>query len=207
MRPSPLSEIDASFVTSPDIHIDTPPAAPGAGPEWDEAFIRVQSYLRSFGMESPIQLNEIASGIIQEARRSLREGAAGDPVGTAMRITQARIGAWFARSGKPYDWSKGRDRAQGRLALIVADLPKRWRQSFLSPAPLPSELASAMNSVEILPGPEVQLSAMTPEPLEFGILESGEGRAQAKRMWLPARLFFAWLLIFGFFGIAWAASH
>ena len=158
-------------------------------------------------MESPILLNDVASGIIQEARQAVHEGAPGDPLGTAMRITQARIGAWFARSGRPYDWSKGRDRAQGRLALIVADLPKRWRQSFLSPAPLPSELASAMTSVEILPGPEVQLSNMTPEPLEFGILEAGDGRVPAKRFWLPARLLFAWLLIFGFFGIAWAASH
>lgn len=203
----PPHEFYAFTVTTSEIHPDAPTTDPIAPPEWDEAFTRVQSYLRAFGMESPILLNEIASGIIEEARRSLRDGGAGDPVGTAMRITQARIGAWFARSGKPYDWSKGRDRAQGRLALIVADLPKRWRQSFLSPAPLPPELAVAMNSVEILPGPELQLSNMAPEPLEFGILDAGEARAQAKRMWLPARLFFAWLLIFGFFGIAWAASH
>ncbi|HEY1763906.1 MAG TPA: hypothetical protein VGF85_03215 [Opitutaceae bacterium] len=194
-------------MTPSDIHIDAPTPAPIADPEWDEAFMRVQSYLRAYGMESPIHLNNVASGIIQEAHQAYHDGTPGDPVGTAMRITQARIGAWFARSGKPYDWSKGRDRAQGRLALIVADLPKRWRQSFLSPAPLPSELASAMSSVEILPGPEVKLSNMTPEPLEFGILDSGEGLAAAKRMWLPARLFFAWILIFGFFGIAWAASH
>jgi hypothetical protein len=194
-------------VTSTDTPLEPSLAGAAADPSWDEAIVRVQSYLRAYGMESPILLNEVSSSIIQEARDALRDGAPGDPVGTAMRITQARIGAWFARSGRPCDWLNERDRAQGRLALVVADLPGRWRQSFLSPNPLPSELASALNAVEVLPGPEVTFSNMAPEPLEFGILDAGDGRVPSKRFWLPARLIFSWLLIFGFFGIAWAASH
>ncbi len=61
--------------------------------------------------------------------------------------------------------------------------------------------------VEILPGPELRLSSMAPEPLEFGLLESGDSRLPSRRFWVPARFVFSWVLIFGFFGIAWAASH
>jgi hypothetical protein len=192
--------------------LTTSPATLGSStqaidPDWDEAFMRVQSYFRAYGMESPLQLNELAAGIIQEARERLREGAPGDPLGVAMRIAQAHIGAWFARSGKDLDWSNDRARAQGRLALIVADLPGRWRHSFMSASPLPPELSAAMTSVEIFPGPELKLTSMAPEPLEFGILDSGDGRVPTKRYWLPAKLLSSWLLICGFFGIAWAASH
>ncbi len=186
---------------------NTETVLPDIEPEWDEAFLRVQSYLRAYGMESPVLLNETTAGIIREARELALDPAAESPVSLAIGIAQSRIGEWFAQSGRQLDWSDDRMRAQGRLALIVADLPGRWRQCFLSSNPLPAELAAAMRSVEILPGPELQLSSMAPEPLEFGILESGDSRLPSRRFWIPARFLVSWAVIFGFFGVAWAASH
>lgn len=191
----------------PAAHSDFDPTIRAVEPDWDEAFLRVQSYLRAYGMESPVLLSEVTAGIIQEARARSQEGAPGSPVALAMDLTQSRIGAWFAQSGQDIDWSNERMRAQGRLALIVADLPGRWRHYFLSPNPLPSDLGEAMKSFQILPGPELRLSGMAPEPLEFGLLEPGDNRLPARRFWVPARVMVSWLLIFGFFGIAWAASH
>ncbi len=169
--------------------------------------MRVQSYLRAYGMESPVLLNETTAGIIREAREHAQGGPGEHPMSLALGIAQLKIGEWFAQSGRQLDWSDGRTGAQGRLALIVADLPGRWRQFFLSSNPLPAELAAAMRSVEILPGPELRLTSMAPEPLEFGLLESGDSRLPGRRFWIPARFVFSWVLIFGFFGIAWAASH
>src|SRR5579863_8664 len=72
-----------------------PPCA--ADPAWDEAFLRVQSYLRAHGLESPVLLNQATAGIIREAREN--PGPAGtEPVARAMEAAHARIGAWFARS-------------------------------------------------------------------------------------------------------------
>jgi hypothetical protein len=176
-------------------------------PSWDEAFLRVEGYLRSYGLESHTLLNQITASIIAEARERARSGDHADPVALAMEVTHSRIGAWFARSGHSVDWSDGRVRAQGRLALIIADVPGRWANSFLSQDPLPDELVAAMASFQMLPSPELRPSNMAPEPLEFGILEPGDPRLRSKRIWLPMRVVVPWLLIFGFFGVAWASSH
>jgi hypothetical protein len=176
-------------------------------PAWDEAFLRVESYLRSYGLESHVLLHQVTASIIEEARGNARNGDAENPVVLAMNATQSRIGAWLARSGQPVDWTNDRTRAQGRLALIVADLPGRWPSSFLSSDPFPSDLAAAMASTHVLPSPGMKVSNMAPEPLEFGLLEPGDPRIQTKRIWVPIRAVVPWLLIFGFFGVAWASSH
>jgi hypothetical protein len=125
----------------------------------------------------------------------------------AMEVTHSRISAWFAQAGFPIDPANDLIRVQNRLALIIADLPRQWANHFLSPDPVPADFASAMASVRILPGPEMRPSGMVPEPLEFGILEPGESRLPSRRVWVPVRVVTSWLLIFGLFGFAWAATH
>ena len=182
-----------------------PPTGPSS-PAWDEAFLRVQSYLRAYGLESPVLLSQVTGSLIDEAR-SRPESAQAEPVELAMEVTQARIGAWFAQAGFPVDPASGQRFLQGRLALIIADLPGRWANHFLSPGPVPEDLAAAMASLRILPGPEMRPSSMSPEPLEFGILEPGDSRLPSRRIWVPVRVATSWLLIFGLFGLAWAATH
>jgi hypothetical protein len=183
------------------------PTASGSEPAWDEAFLRVESYLRAYGLESHVLLHKVTASIIEEARGNAQSGAVGNPVELAMIATQSRIGAWLARSGQPADWANERIRTQGRLALITADLPSRWPNSFLSSDPFPTDLAAAMASSQVLPAPGMKVSNMAPEPLEFGLLEPGDPRIQSKRIWMPMRAVVPWLLIFGFFGVAWASSH
>lgn len=181
--------------------------APGADPAWDEAFLRVESYLRAYGLESRVLLNQITSAIIAQAQAAARGEPDETPVGLAMEVTQRRIGEWLSQSGPQIDWTNERNRAQGRLALIMADLPGRWPNHFLSADPLPADLAGAILSSQILPAPGMRVSNMAPEPLEFGLLEPGDPRLQSKRIWIPMRAVVPWLLIFGFFGVAWASSH
>jgi hypothetical protein len=178
-----------------------------ADPAWDEAFLRVESYLRAYGLESRVQLNQVTALIIDEARQRLEAGGAGDPVRVAMDITHSHIGAWFVKAGHDLDWSDERIRVQGRLALVIADLPGRWANYFLGPGPVPAALAAAMGSFQVLPGPEVRLSKMTPETLEFGLLEPGDTRLPSRRVWPPMRAMASWFLIFGLLGVTWAASH
>ncbi|HEY1847676.1 MAG TPA: hypothetical protein VGG37_00660 [Opitutaceae bacterium] len=183
------------------------PPVQAAEPAWDEAYLRVQSYLRAYGMDSIVTLNEVTSSVIRDARERAASGAGGEPVALALEVTHSRIGAWFAKSGGECDWSDDQTRLQGRLALILADLPGRYANCFLGSDPMPPGLARAMSSFQILPGPEVRLSNMAPEPLEFAFLEPGDPRLRGRRFWRPARAIVSWILIFGFFGIAWAASH
>lgn len=52
---------------------------PNAGPAWDEAFLRVEGYLRAYGLESHVLLNQITAEIIQEARRRIEGVQLGIP--------------------------------------------------------------------------------------------------------------------------------
>jgi hypothetical protein len=177
-----------------------------ADPAWDEAYLRVQSYLRAYGLESPVLLGQVTSSLIEEARTRSAPAHA-EPVELAMEVTHARIGSWFAQAGYSADAAKEQKSVQGRLALIIADLPGQWANHFLSRDNVPERLSAAMASFRILPGPEMRPSSMVPEPLEFGILEPGDSRLPSRRFWVPVRVLASWLLIFGLFGLAWAATH
>jgi len=175
-------------------------------PAWDEAFLRVEGYLRAHGLEGRVVLSQITTEIIREAQSRALATPGEEPIARAMEATHARIGAWFAGAGHPVDWTNERMRAQGRLTLIIADLPGRWANYFLSSDPVPAELAAALASMAILPGPELRFSNMTAEPLQFGFEPADPGLPN-RRLWLPARALISWLLIVGFFSVAWAASH
>jgi hypothetical protein len=177
-------------------------------PLWDEAFLRVESYLRAFGLESRVRLNQISSEIIKDARaHSLTEGASEPPVALAMRLTYERVGDWLARTGLELDWTNERTLAEGRLALILADLPGRWADFFLCHAPLPADLVASIASSQLLPSPELRLSNMPPAPLEFGRLESEDPGMQSIRTVSFSRAIVWWVFILGCFSVAWAASH
>ncbi len=176
-----------------------------ADPAWDEAFLRVESYLRSYGIESPVLLNRITSEIIAVARASLPENGAEEPVAVALQVTHARIGEWFAKAGHRLDWADDRDRAQGRLAMIATGMPGRWADYFLSDQPVPVDLGSALATFHVLPGPELRLSNMAPEPLEFGF-DLVDERLPGRK-WVPVRALVTWSLICASLGVTWAASH
>jgi hypothetical protein len=57
---------------------------------------------------------------------------------------------------------------RGRLALLLADMPGKWQDQFLRPAPWPQEFVDAMRESFFRAGPDFQLSKMTPRQLDLG---------------------------------------
>ncbi|MEO6993281.1 MAG: hypothetical protein ABI273_06610 [Lacunisphaera sp.] len=182
------------------------PATP-AGPAWDEAFLRVESYLRAHHLESRVRLNQITTEIIRDAFQQSRTNPGEAPVAVAMRCTQARIGAWFSRAGYKGDWSDERVRARGRLALVLKDLPGNTTSHFLSNDPVPPELPGLLAAGVLLPGPELQLINMPPAPLEFGFDAPSNPSTAQKSGWSSVREAAGWIALVGIYGAAWAASH
>lgn len=178
-----------------------------SGPAWDEAFLRVESYLRAHHLAGRVLLNQLTADIIREAGGRAQEHPREDPVVAAMQVTHAWIGAWLARAGLTGDWSDARVRAGGRLALVLADVPGSWASSFLSAEPVPPELASALNSGVLQPGPELRFSNMSAAPFEFSFADPDDPNRPTKSGWAGMRAAAGWLAIVGFYGAAWAASH
>jgi hypothetical protein len=191
---------------SPDT-ISRPAASSPIDPAWDEAFVRVESYLRAHHVESRILLNQLAAEIITEARGRAPSGSTDEPVTVAMAVTHARIGAWFARAAPNSDWTDERARARGRLALVVANLPGHRPDNFLTDKPVPPELTAAIASFQFQPGPELRFSNMPPAPLEFGFDETATPQAVRQRVRQLVRAASSWLIVVGLIGVAWAASH
>ncbi len=174
---------------------------------WDEAFLRVESYLRAHHVESRVLLNELATDIIREARERARTRVGEAPVTAAMHITHTRIGQWFEQAGHRGDWSDERVRVRGRLALLLARGPARPADYFLATEPVPSGLASAITSGVLQPGPEIRFTNMAAAPLEFGFDNPRDPNSPPQSRGERVRAAMTWLSIVAIYGVAWAASH
>jgi len=193
---------------SNEVSHEIAPPRPPLNPDWDEAFLRVESYLRAHQLESRMQLNEVVTDIIREARESLAHDGTGAPVATAMRVTHKRIGEWLARAGGEGDWASDvRVRQRGRLSLVLGNVPGQWAGYFLSKDAVPPDLAADLAAGTLRPGPELKLTNMPPAPLEFGSSNPQGTISGRKKAWASVRDAGMWLLVMGFFGVAWAASH
>lgn len=177
---------------------------------WDDAFVRVESYLRAHRIESRLLLNRLTTEIIEKARSLARERPDEPPVKLALQVTHAHMEVWFrAVLGKNDTTATDeRIRAQGRLALVLADSSGRWSAHyFLSGETMPANLADAMRRCHVQSGPEVRLGNMPPAPLEFPFTDPDMPSWPALHRPVLYRAAALWLAIVGVMGAAWAASH
>lgn len=186
-----------------------PPGSSSAAcdPEaWDEAFLRAESYLHAHRLPSRVTVNRIANSVIAEARRS-GEGAAGPPVTAAMQALFHSMARWYGEIFAEPGLSDEALRARGRLALLVTRTEPGWPGPFLGSGPVPPPLGEALRQARLESGPEMRRSKMPPAPLEFSIAPAagrlgrtlgGQGLVKAAALWL---------LIIGFMGVTWAATH
>ena len=197
---------------SAPLRSDSPFPPEADGPGWDEAFLRVESYLRAHQIESRLVLNRLAMEIIHAAHAKADAAAPGTPtdaVGLAMREAERRTTAWFARVlGDAADPDDERLGTRGRIALVLADVPARWPQHFLAETPPPSELVDAMRAAYIEAGPELELTRMVPRPLDFGPIANVADEAwKTFARWPILRAVFAWLVFIGLLAAAWRATN
>lgn len=194
-----------------------------AGPGWDEAFLRVESYLRAHQIESRLLLNRLAMEIIRAAHDATQSAAAPgylamgtpavpavpDPVSLAMREAERRTNAWFKRVlGDAADPEDERLGTRGRIALVLANVPARWPQHFLADTPPPPELVEAMRAVYIEAGPEIEITSMFPRPMDFGPIANVADEAwKTFARWPLLRAFVGWLFFLGLLAAAWYSAH
>jgi hypothetical protein len=205
MSPAPAE----SSVVSPSSIAPEP-----MGPAWDEAFLRVESYLRAHQIESRLVLNRLAIEIIRAARAvadapGSPASAQPDPVALAMGEAERRTTAWFTRVlGDAVDPDDERLGTRGRIALVMADVPARWPQYFLAETPPPPELVEAMRAAYIEAGPELELTRMVPRPFDFGPIANVADEAwKTFARWPVLRAILGWLLFVGLLAAVWRSTH
>ncbi|MFT3829886.1 MAG: hypothetical protein QM691_09310 [Opitutaceae bacterium] len=148
------------------------PSAPDFPPrtaeDWNDAYQRVESYLRAHRIVRPLAISELTKTIVAAAwKQSLFEPDE-PPVTLALREADRVITDWFARVLAQHATHSRRLGARGRLALALADAPGRWPDAFLAPVPPPRELTAAMRAAFLRAGPPPHLFKMTPQAISLG---------------------------------------
>jgi len=172
---------------------------------WDEAFVRVQSYLHAYRLNSVLQMTQLTTEVIAQARSLAPNFPGVPPVRLAMQVLQRRMGEWFQTNIEGGDWLDDRFRARGRLAVLLSDVVTVCPEQFLSSQPARTETKAALQISELQPGPEVRLSKMPPAELEFGFGDQDE--TQEVSRWAVHPAIGMCVVLVGAMGAAWAATH
>ncbi len=151
-----------------------PPPHPAPAPSeaeadaWEEAFVRVESYLRAHRLERRARLTRLTDQLITQARRERRPLET--PVAAGLRIADHHVGTWIERAVGSASEAQHPElaRSRARLALEIADVPERWPEDFLGTEPIPPELCAAVRSAYFAAGPELRFSNMAPRPIDLG---------------------------------------
>jgi hypothetical protein len=140
--------------------------------EWEEAYAAVEAYFQALRLRNRLLVAEFVQQVLRRAvARHASEPAKSGRL-LAMEETIARVAEWTEQLlDEPLEG--GRLAARGRLALLLADMPGKWKGVFLAPPPWPARFAEAMKRSYLAAGPRFAELPMTPQRLDLNRFASG----------------------------------
>lgn len=169
--------------------------------QWDEALSRLLTFLSSLeigGVESRLR---IAMRILDRARATNPS----DPVNATLALFQSEMDQWFAQALDDPAISADRRTALGLVALRLLPEPPDGLATFPTEPP-PAELRAALKSISLRTGPDLALSSMTPQEMDFGAVEGLAQETWHQFAWGPLlRAAVIWTAIF--FAALFAYDH
>jgi hypothetical protein len=160
--------------------------------EWNAAYEKVERYLCALRLRNKVVLAQLALGVLHRAKQRAPYEARLSATELAVEEMDHVITDWFAEIlGEPPTGADQMLSTRGRLALLLADMPGKWQDQFLSPAPWPAEFVAAMREAYFRAGPDFQLARMTPRPLDLGPVATLVNISRAP--YFKVALFIVWL--------------
>ncbi|MCZ6674967.1 MAG: hypothetical protein O7C75_18710 [Verrucomicrobia bacterium] len=173
---------------------------------WDDAFEKVENYLRAHRFQSKVLLAEFVPEILARAHEKYRLDPSQDPVKLASREADLKLEGWFEElisDSVDFGVSTG---ARGRLALLLMDAPTRWPQYMLRPrSELPDEFVEEFCRSYLKAGPDMDPTHMLPRPIDLGpIPQMAESTLNnlARWPWIPSLLLWS-SIVGGFIYVFW----
>ena len=170
--------------------IGLPPWDPAQADERDEAFEKVENYLRACRVASRLHRARLAALLIHRAIARREAGAPAPLASLAIEEARAAMDGWIrgALGGEAAD-------ARAFLALYLCDGYLRWPNAFLG-GQIPREFADALKAGVVRTGPALQVSSMVPRAIDYGLLPELAGDAMEKLETAPLlKAAIVWLLI------------
>lgn len=159
--------------------LNLPKPDPGEVAELDEAYGKVENYLRACRVSSRLHRARITAMIVNRVVERRSSAAAGRPLST-LAIEEARrlITAWLSGLLPPRPDDQPYTPAEGFVALYLCDGPMRWPNAFLASGEEPPGFLDTLRARLVNAGPDLEVSSMVPRPLDRGILPELAGSAR-----------------------------
>jgi hypothetical protein len=158
--------------------------------EWNGAYARVEAYFQALGLRNKLLLGQLVSRVLDRAIERAPVELQRGPMELAAEEMDRAVTEWYAAVlDVPSTETDPVLSTRGRLALLLADMPGRWQDQFLEPAPWPEEFVQAMRENYLRAGPDFQLSHMAPRPIDLGPIVTLTQLGNVA--WV--RMLFAWL--------------
>lgn len=162
-----------------DVPLDSitlPAWQPEKAAEWDEAFEKVENYLRACRVSSRLHRARLAAVILHRAL--VQQATSSEPLSTlAIGETRAMIAQWMAELLQRPELGRQATMDEAYLALYLCDAPMRWPNAFLNPREEPPGFSETLHARLVKTGPELEVSSMVPRPLDRGLIHGLAGSA------------------------------
>ena len=172
--------------------------------EWNQAYAKVERYLTALRLRNKFLLGQYVYRILDRATRRARTESAVAPTELAMEEAVKAINDWVGQVlGTDVADTPHRIATQGRLAMLLADVPGKWQELFLTAGPWPDEFVKAMRDSYLRAGPDFQISSMQPRPIDLGPIHTLT--TLNKRPYL--KMVILWLILLGAAVGVWFLTH
>lgn len=174
-----------------------PPGVTAAA--WDQAHRRVWAYLAALGVRHDFLLHRLVQRLMERVKQCVEQGDERHPVLIASERVEEELADWFKNLLGIEDSDAAEVSLQGRLALILAELPHHWHVLLLTDPPWPDEFVMAVRESYLVAVPELCLGRMDSPGLDLGAIPRMADsvlRGLDRLRWVKWTLF--WLLLGAF---------
>jgi len=190
-----------------DLSLDSitlPPWDPARAEEWNDAYEKVENYLRACRVGSHLQRARLIALVLQRVYDRTQTDAWGTGQSLpelAIIEVRERIAEWIGHYLPPHVDGRALNLGEGMLAIYLCDGPTRWPYAFLDSHRMPAEYAEALCSRVVRAGPDLAVSSMVPRDMDLGMMPELVGSAIETFEALPIlKTLVSWLLFFGLLG-------
>ena len=134
---------------------------------WNEAYDRLESFLKTFELGDHAYVSRLALDLIAQAREKHREEPSRDPTAVTLELAQKRLADWLTTNlGQPKD-TPSHILATGYIAILLSQVYRTAPTALLA-NPVPEELRHALRETLLVTGPDLNVSSMTPRHFDYG---------------------------------------
>jgi hypothetical protein len=157
--------------------------------DWEAACLRLEDFLRAYGVEPRERLLSLTIELLAEAKRIHQPGKL--PLETTMELVLERTGTWFSGlAGSPEKASRS------KVAFFSIPVQDRWAGDFLSPSPPPG-LVAEVRAASHEAGPALDFQSLVRKEMDYGAMEDIARETWDQFSWSHVlRAFVFWLVLF-----------